>query len=211
MYDAIIIGGGVGALSTACFLAREGWKVLILEKENKAGGLVTSFSRNGVQFDLGLEGIFELKEKETIDQFIHFWGEQLETRKRSEDDPGVCRTRGVPFARRDDGSGPGAGFSAGGEGGRAVFRYQPEDSWRNVFGEKRRSRLFEMSLFQKFLFGVKTAIQRPTFMKYGMRNASKVLRGLFGDKRLMNIIYAKSHVPDGLCGLCLPLGDHAAR
>lgn len=84
MYDAIIIGGGVGALSTACFLAREGRKVLVIEKEDKPGGLVTSFSRKGLQFDIGLEGLFELKDRQTIDQFLHFWGESLDVRKRSE-------------------------------------------------------------------------------------------------------------------------------
>src|SRR4051794_21216585 len=39
-YDAIIIGSGHNALITAAYLARAGWSVLILEKNDRPGGLV---------------------------------------------------------------------------------------------------------------------------------------------------------------------------
>ena len=37
-YDAIIIGGGHNGLVTACYLARAGWKVLVLERRYIVGG-----------------------------------------------------------------------------------------------------------------------------------------------------------------------------
>src|ERR1051325_3821883 len=37
-YDAIIIGAGHNGLVTACYLARAGWKVLVLERRHIVGG-----------------------------------------------------------------------------------------------------------------------------------------------------------------------------
>src|SRR5438128_4763675 len=37
-FDAIIIGGGHNGLVTACYLARAGWKVLVLERRYLVGG-----------------------------------------------------------------------------------------------------------------------------------------------------------------------------
>src|SRR5262249_21777907 len=37
-YDAIIIGAGHNGLVTACYLARAGWKVLVLERRPLVGG-----------------------------------------------------------------------------------------------------------------------------------------------------------------------------
>src|SRR6266478_3730240 len=37
-YDAIVIGAGHNGLVTACYLAREGWKVLVLERRYLVGG-----------------------------------------------------------------------------------------------------------------------------------------------------------------------------
>lgn len=47
-YDAIIVGGGLGGLSCGAFLAKSGLKVLICEKNEKAGGCCSAhFSPNG--------------------------------------------------------------------------------------------------------------------------------------------------------------------
>ena len=70
-YDYIMIGAGMGGLSTANFLARYGKKVLVLEKHNIPGGLVTSFARKGVHFDIGIHGLYELKAGQTIPQFLN--------------------------------------------------------------------------------------------------------------------------------------------
>jgi len=51
MYDAIIIGAGIGGLVCGCYLAKAGMKVLIVEQHNKPGGYCTSFKRQGFTFD----------------------------------------------------------------------------------------------------------------------------------------------------------------
>src|SRR5436190_21168237 len=37
-YDAIVVGAGHNGLVTACYLARAGWKVLVLERRHIVGG-----------------------------------------------------------------------------------------------------------------------------------------------------------------------------
>lgn len=56
-YDTIIVGGGIAGLTTTAFLARDGQKVLLIEKNRELGGLVNSFSRNGFQFDAGVRAL----------------------------------------------------------------------------------------------------------------------------------------------------------
>ncbi|MCX8117979.1 MAG: NAD(P)/FAD-dependent oxidoreductase [Desulfobacterota bacterium] len=50
-YDAIVVGAGMGGLTAGALLAKKGWRVLILEKEDQPGGYVVSFRRRGFTFD----------------------------------------------------------------------------------------------------------------------------------------------------------------
>ncbi|MBW6492241.1 MAG: NAD(P)/FAD-dependent oxidoreductase [Lentimicrobium sp.] len=56
-YDTIIVGGGVAGLTATACLAREGQKVLLIEKNKEPGGLVNSFSVNGFHFDAGVRAL----------------------------------------------------------------------------------------------------------------------------------------------------------
>jgi phytoene dehydrogenase-like protein len=56
-YDVIIIGGGLGGMTAANKLAKNGRKVLLLESHDKLGGFATWFHRKGKHiFDVSLHG-----------------------------------------------------------------------------------------------------------------------------------------------------------
>jgi len=94
-YDIIIIGAGISGLVAGTYLAKRGYKVLIVEKNSFIGGCYSSFWRSGFKFDaiaqtigscgksdiLGsilndLEIKVELIRLEPTD-FIHFPGETI--------------------------------------------------------------------------------------------------------------------------------------
>ncbi|CAG37135.1 phytoene desaturase family protein [Desulfotalea psychrophila] len=55
-YDIIVVGSGLGGLTSANRLARCGHKVLLLEYHHRLGGLATWFKRKGHIFDVSLHG-----------------------------------------------------------------------------------------------------------------------------------------------------------
>lgn len=56
-YDVIVVGGGIAGLIASAYLARDGYKILICEKENICGGLVNSFERDGFIYDGGIRAM----------------------------------------------------------------------------------------------------------------------------------------------------------
>ena len=56
-YDAIVIGSGIGGLTTAASLAHMGKKVLVLEQHYTAGGFTHAYSREGYEWDVGVHYI----------------------------------------------------------------------------------------------------------------------------------------------------------
>ncbi|HKL66895.1 MAG TPA: FAD-dependent oxidoreductase, partial [Bacteroidales bacterium] len=58
-YNTLIVGGGMAGLTSATYLARAGQKVLLIEKNNEAGGLVNSFTRDGFYFDAGVRALLD--------------------------------------------------------------------------------------------------------------------------------------------------------
>ena len=59
-FDVIVIGSGMGGMTTATALSRLDYKVLLLEQAQTIGGLTHAFSRNGFSWDVGLHycGLF---------------------------------------------------------------------------------------------------------------------------------------------------------
>ena len=62
-YDAIVIGSGMGGLSTAAMLSDLGWKVCVLEQHYTAGGYTHSYERNGYEWDVGVHYIGDVGAK----------------------------------------------------------------------------------------------------------------------------------------------------
>lgn len=62
MYDAIVIGSGIGSLTTAGLLARAaGARVLVLEQHTTPGGLTHSFRRLGATWDVGVHYVGDME------------------------------------------------------------------------------------------------------------------------------------------------------
>lgn len=59
-YDAIVIGSGIGGLTTAALLSDLGWKVCVLEQHYTAGGFTHSYERGGYEWDVGVHYIGEV-------------------------------------------------------------------------------------------------------------------------------------------------------
>ena len=58
--SVIVIGSGMGGLTTAALLAKQGYKVLVLEQHDIAGGNLHTFTEKGYEFDTGLHYIGDI-------------------------------------------------------------------------------------------------------------------------------------------------------
>ncbi len=65
-YDSIIIGSGMGSLTTAAILAKEGQKVLVIERHYIAGGFTHVFKRKGFEWDVGIHYIGEVQKETSV-------------------------------------------------------------------------------------------------------------------------------------------------
>ncbi|HEX5276772.1 MAG TPA: NAD(P)-binding protein, partial [Fluviicoccus sp.] len=59
-YDALIVGSGIGGLTTAALLSDLGWKVAVFEQHYTAGGYTHSYERNGYEWDVGVHYIGDM-------------------------------------------------------------------------------------------------------------------------------------------------------
>jgi len=59
-YDAIVIGSGIGGLTTAALLAKLGKRVCVLEQHYTAGGYTHSYEREGYEWDVGVHYVGEV-------------------------------------------------------------------------------------------------------------------------------------------------------
>ncbi|MCK9573514.1 MAG: NAD(P)/FAD-dependent oxidoreductase [Candidatus Omnitrophica bacterium] len=73
-YDAIVIGAGVGGLSSALKLSASGKKVLVIERQPVPGGCATSFTRRGFTFESAMHCVSGLGPEGEIRGFFEEFG-----------------------------------------------------------------------------------------------------------------------------------------
>lgn len=73
-YDAIVVGGGLGGLSAAAYLARYGRSVLVVERQPGAGGNAHAFRRGPYTFDPAIHILPSGREGEPLDLYLRFLG-----------------------------------------------------------------------------------------------------------------------------------------
>lgn len=72
-YDVIVIGSGLGGLLTAYTLSKEGFKVCVLEKNDRVGGCIQSFVRDGVVFNTGFNYTESLAPGEVLNKYFSYF------------------------------------------------------------------------------------------------------------------------------------------
>ncbi len=70
--NCIIIGAGLGGLSCGVILAKNGYKVTILEKEHQVGGCLQCFKRKGIKFETGMHFIGSASEGQTLNKLLKY-------------------------------------------------------------------------------------------------------------------------------------------
>ena len=70
----LIIGAGIGGLSTAIILAKLGFDVTVLEKNSQPGGLMRSYTRNGIECAVGVHYLGSLDKGQILRTFFDYMG-----------------------------------------------------------------------------------------------------------------------------------------
>jgi len=73
-YDVVIVGSGLGGLVSAIILAKEGYSVCVLEKNNQYGGNLQTFVRDKTIFDTGIHYIGGLQEGQNLYKYFKYLG-----------------------------------------------------------------------------------------------------------------------------------------
>jgi phytoene dehydrogenase-like protein len=73
-YNVVVIGSGVGDLITANILAKQGYKVCVLEKNKQVGGALQVYVRKRVIFDTGVHYIGGLDKGQNLYQIFRYLG-----------------------------------------------------------------------------------------------------------------------------------------
>jgi all-trans-retinol 13,14-reductase len=86
-YDVVVIGSGLGGLVSAIILAKEGYSVCVLEKNNQFGGNLQTFVRDKTIFDTGIHYIGGLSEGQNLYRYFKYIGimDGLNLKKLDED------------------------------------------------------------------------------------------------------------------------------
>ena len=85
--SVIIIGGGMGGLFTGALLARNGYRVTVLEKNATIGGGLQTFLRAGQRFETGMHMLGGFRPGASIFRICHYLGilDQLQLRATDND------------------------------------------------------------------------------------------------------------------------------
>ncbi|MDR0602899.1 MAG: NAD(P)/FAD-dependent oxidoreductase [Bacteroidales bacterium] len=71
-YDILIAGSGLGGLVCGYILSKNGYKVIIVEKNPQIGGCLQTFKRGNVKFDTGMHYIGSMEEGQILHRFFKY-------------------------------------------------------------------------------------------------------------------------------------------
>jgi phytoene desaturase len=164
MTRAIVIGGGIAGLATSALLARDGYDVVLLEKNEEVGGRAGSWERDGFRFDTGPSWYLM---PEVFEHFFQLLGttaaEQLELVQL---DPGY-RVYGEGYAQPID-------VAADAEGNIALFESVQRGAGSKLARYLVNAReLYDLSV-QKFLYSTFEKLG-PVFTRDVVRRGGRLV------------------------------------
>lgn len=187
-YDAIVIGSGLGGMTTALLLAQRGKRVAMLERHYVLGGFTHVFRRKGYEWDVGVHYVGEVHRPQSVlrQLFDHVTGGELQWAEMGEvydrivfgDDEYPLRA-GVPAFK----AGLRERFPTTAHA-KAIDAYVDE-----VFAAVKASRSF---FVEKALgsLGAWAAggLMRRKYLGYARKTTWEVLRSLTDDPRLLAVL-----------------------
>lgn len=225
-YDAIVIGSGLGGMTTALLLAERGQRVALLERHYVLGGFTHVFRRKGWEWDVGVHYVGEVHRPQSVlrQLFDHVTGGELQWAEMGEVyDRIVFGDEEYPLR---------AGVSAFKEGLRERFTTPAHarsiDAYVDaVFDAVKASRSF---FVEKALGSVSawaaSGLMRRKYLAHTRKTTWEVLRSLTDDPRLVGVLCGQygdyglppkqssfgmhaSLVKHYLAGGCYPVGGSA--
>ena len=73
-FDIVVVGSGMGGLTCALIMAKEGFKVCVLEQHYRPGGCLHRFFRKAVPYDTGFHYLGGIEDGGTLAKYLKFLG-----------------------------------------------------------------------------------------------------------------------------------------
>lgn len=155
--DSIVIGAGMGGMTVASLLARDGWNPVVLEAAHVPGGCSSSFTRKGYTYESGATTLIGFDENQPLARLEAMTGVKI---PRVEIDPGMSVHMN----------------------GESIIRYKDREKWINeairVFGHAEGQRRFWSLALKLADFVWKASARNPSFppqnisdvVQLGLRN-----------------------------------------
>ncbi len=186
-YDAVVIGSGIGGLTSAALLARHaGKRVLVLERHYMPGGFTHVFRRRDYEWDVGLHYIGDMHTRRSMTRrlFDHVTDGGIEWASMGKVyDRIIFGDEAYDFAAGADRFIEGLGERFPGQRP-AIERYV-----RTIRGAARKSRLY---FAEKALPGPLAALAGPLlrrpFLHWARRTTGDVLADITSDPRLRGVL-----------------------
>lgn len=71
--DVLVIGSGIGGLTTSIILAKLGYHVTVLEKNRHPGGMTRSYKRNGIECSIGVHYLGSLGQGQILRRLFDYF------------------------------------------------------------------------------------------------------------------------------------------
>jgi all-trans-retinol 13,14-reductase len=186
-FDAIVVGSGIGGLTTAALLARHGGRrVLVLERHYMPGGFTHVFQRRGYEWDVGLHYIGAVDSRRSLTRRLF---DHVSDRGLSWASMGEVYDRIVFDDKAYD-------FVAGPDRFRAGMKeYFPAEAAaidRYVDLIRRIGRQANLYFAEKTLGGLLGAVAGPLlrapFLRWARRTTLEALERITSDRQLLGVL-----------------------